>query len=343
MGVRIKHMNIKDIARLSGVGISTVSRVLNNSGFVSEETRAKVMAVVKEHNYVVNRNARNLKSPQSKTIGLMVKGIANPFFSNMIREVEKQVNLRGYPLLIQHVEDGSDEINVAAQLVKEKNLQGVIFFGGTYDHSAEKFKQLSIPFVLTTITTNQNVDPSLFSSVIIDDVLEAYKATSYLISLGHKKICFLARFPLFENTTGNKRFMGYKKALEEHGIEYDPALIEDCEYSPSSGFAATKRLLNKRKGFTAIFAASDAIAIGSAKALLTAGLSIPDDVSIIGFDGIEMAEYYHPALDTIIQPGVEMASKSVEILFDLMSNQSENKHIVFESKLVKRGSCKKIN
>lgn len=336
-------MNIKDIARLSGVGISTVSRVLNNTGFVSDATRAKVMEVVKKYNYIPNSSARNLKMTQSNTIALMVKGISNPFFSNMIKEVERQVNLRGCPLLIQHVEDGSDEINAALQLVKEKNLYGVIFMGGTYDHSEEKFRQLPIPFVLTTITTTQEVDPEVFSSVIIDDVQEAYKATSYLISLGHKKISFLARFPLVPNTTGNRRLLGYMKALEENGITYDPTLVEDCEYTASSGFTATKRLLNKNQDMTAVFAASDTIAIGAAKAILSSGLSIPGDISVIGFDGIEMAEYYHPSLDTISQPGVDMAKASVQILFDLISGQSSNKHVVFDSVLVKRGSCKNIS
>ncbi|WP_339203752.1 LacI family DNA-binding transcriptional regulator [Paenibacillus sp. FSL R5-0636] len=338
-----KYMNIKDIARLSGVGIATVSRVINNSGVVSDTTRAKVMAVVREHNYIPNGNASNLKKTRSNTIALMVKGISNPFFADMIKEVERQVNLRGCPLMIQHVEDGVDEIDIALQLVKEKNLYGVIFMGGTYDHSEDKFKQLKVPFVLTTITTTKEVDPAVFSSVIIDDLQESYKAVSYLISLGHRNICFLARFPLVQNTTGNRRLMGYIKALEEHGIEYDPSMVEDCEYSPSSGFTATKRLLNKKKDITAVFAASDTIAIGAAKALLSLGLSIPNDVSIIGFDGIEMAEYYHPSLDTISQPGVDMAKASVEILFDLITGDSQNKHMVFESVLVKRGSCKKIN
>lgn len=337
------EMNIKDIAKISGVGISTVSRVLNNSGVVSDTTRAKVLAVVKQYNYVPNSNARNLKRTQSNTIALMVKGISNPFFANMIKEVERQVHLRGCPLMIQQVEDGVDEIAAAMQLIREKNLYGVIFMGGTYDHSEEEFKQLGVPFVLTTITTMKDVDPSAFSSVSIDDVQSAYKATSYLISLGHRNICFLARFPFMANTIGSRRLLGYKKALEEHGIEYDPALVEDCEYAPSFGFAAAKRLLSKNLGVTAMFAASDAIAIGAAKAVLSSGLSIPGDVSIVGFDGIEMAEYYHPSLDTISQPGVEMAHVSVEILFDLIAGETANRHVVFESMLVKRGSSRKVN
>lgn len=335
-------MNIKDIARISGVGISTVSRVLNNSGIVSDTTRARVLAVVKQYNYVPNSNARNLKKTHSNTIALMVKGLSNPFFANMIKEVERQVHLRGCPLMIQHIEDGVDEIGAAHRLIKEKNLYGVIFMGGTYDHSEEEFRQLDAPFVLTTITTIEEVDPSVFSSVSIDDVKSAYKATNYLITLGHRRICFMARFPHMENTIGSRRLLGYKKALEEHGIEYDPALVEDCEYAPSSGFAAAKRLLNKNQDVTAIFAASDAIAIGAAKAVLTSGLSIPGDISIVGFDGIEMAEYYHPSLDTISQPGVEMAHVSVEILFDLIAGETANRHVVFESMLVKRGSSRKI-
>jgi DNA-binding LacI/PurR family transcriptional regulator len=335
-------INIKDIARISGVGISTVSRVINNKALVSKATREKVLKVVKEYNYIPNSNARNLKTTQSKNIALMVKGITNPFFSNMIREIERQVNLRGYPFLIQQVEDGTDEIKAAVQLVKEKNLCGIIFMGGTYNHSEEKFKQLTIPFVLTTITTTQEVDPAIFSSVIIDELKEAHKATNYLISLGHTNIGFLAKSPLLNETTGNRRFLGYKKALEDHDLPYDPHLVEDCEYSPSSGFNATRRLLNKNKGVTAIFAASDTIAMGSAKAVLSAGLSIPDDISIIGFDGIEMAEYYHPSLDTISQPSTEMALSSVGVLFDLISESSGNQHIVYDAVLLKRGSCKMI-
>lgn len=204
-------VNIKDIARISGVGISTVSRVINNKGPVSKSTREKVMSVVKEYNYIPNSNARNLKTTQSKNIALMVKGITNPFFSNMIREIERQVNLRGYPFLIQQVEDGTDEINAAIQLVKEKNLCGIIFMGGTYDHSEEKFKQLTVPFVLTTITSTQQVNPLIFSSVIINETKEAYKATNYLISLGHTNIGFLAKSPLLDETTGNRRYLGYKK------------------------------------------------------------------------------------------------------------------------------------
>ncbi|WNS43553.1 LacI family DNA-binding transcriptional regulator [Paenibacillus sp. MMS20-IR301] len=335
-------VNIKDIARISGVGISTVSRVINNKGLVSNATREKVLNVVKEYNYIPNSNARNLKTTQSKNIALMVKGITNPFFAIMIKEIERQVNLRGYPFLIHQVEDGIDEINAAIQLVKEKNLSGIIFMGGTYNHSEEKFKQLTVPFVLTTITTSQEVDPSIFSSVTINESKEAYKATNYLISLGHKHIGFLAKSPLLDETTGSRRLSGYKQALEENNLPYSAGLVEDCEYSPSSGFNAARRLLNRNREVTAIFAAADTIAIGAAKAVLTAGLSIPDDISIIGFDGIEMAEYYHPALDTISQPGTEMALTSVGVLFDLIAKRSTHQHIVYDAVLLKRGSCKMI-
>jgi len=335
-------VNIKDIARISGVGISTVSRVINNTGIVSKATREKVLRVVQEYNYIPNSNARNLKTTQSKNIALMVKGITNPFFATMIREIERQVNLRGYPFLIQQVEDGVDEINAAIQLVKEKNLCGIIFMGGTYNHSEEKFRQLNIPSVLTTITTTQEVDPDTFSSVIINDLKEAQKATSYLLSLGHRTIGFLAKSPMLNETTGNRRLLGYKQALQEYGVPFDPQLVEDCEYSPSSGFNATRRLLNKNKGITALFGAADTIAMGAAKAVLTAGLSIPDDISVIGFDGIEMAEYYHPSLDTISQPATEMALSSVGVLFDLIAERSGNQHIVYDAVLLRRGSCKML-
>lgn len=335
-------VNIKDIARISELGISTVSRVINNKGLVSKATREKVLNVVKEYNYIPNSNARNLKTTESKNIALMVKGITNPFFSNMIKEIERQANLRGYPFLIHQVEDGTDEINAAIQLTKEKNLCGIIFMGGTYNHSEEKFKQLTVPFVLTTITSTQEVDPDIFSSVTINELKEAYKATNYLISLGHENIGFLAKSPLLDETTGNRRYLGYKKALEEQNLPYDAQLVEDCEYSPSSGFDAARRLLKRDKGSNRNICSLRHDCYRCCQAVLTAGLSIPDDISIIGFDGIEMAEYFHPSLDTISQPGTEMALSSVGVLFDLISGRSGHQHIVYDAVLLKRGSCKML-
>jgi DNA-binding LacI/PurR family transcriptional regulator len=338
-------VNIKDIARLSGVGISTVSRVMNNSGSVSEATRKKVMDVINSYNYIPNNSARNLKVAQSKNIALLVKGITNPFFNKMIRVIEQGVALRGYPLMIQNVDQTADELAIAIQEKQDRNLCGVIIMGGSYNYSEERIRQLSIPCVLLTISAGENVDPSLYSSVTIDDEKEGYIATSYLISQGHRRIGFLYHTPSAEQTPNALRYNGYVRALKEHGIPFDPNLVATSlavdESGYKVGFQLMKQLYIKNRDMTAVFAFADILAIGAAKAVFSMGLSVPDDISIIGFDGIEMAEYYHPSLDTIYQPDTKIALSGIEILFDMMQG-GKAQHIVYDSMLLKRGSTKRI-
>jgi LacI family transcriptional regulator len=337
-------ISIKDIARLAGVGISTVSRVINNSGPVSETTRNKVTDIVNEHHYIPNNSARNLKISRSKNIALLVKGIANPFFARMIRVIEHEVALRGYPLLIQNA-DGVDEMDMAIQEKQDRNLCGVIIMGGSYAYSDELFQRLAIPCVLVTVSAGEQVDRALYSSVTINDEQEGYRATDYLISLGHRRIGFIYHIAQEPATPLTLRYIGYLRALQEHDIPFDPNLVASKMPPGTSGFddgfLAMKQLLGRNRDMTAVFAFADMLAIGAAKAAFSAGLRIPEDVSIIGFDGIEMAEYYQPSLDTIYQPATEMALSGTEILFDMIGGNA-SRHLVFESVLMKRGSCRKI-
>ncbi len=342
----IMSVTIRDIARIAGVGISTVSRVINNKGSVSEATRKKVMDVVNAYNFTPNNSARNLKVVGSKNIGLMVKGITNPFFSKMIPVIEQGVALRGYSLIVHNVGSNEHELDVAIREVQDHNLCGVIIMGGTYDYTEDEFRQLSIPCVLVTISACDEVDENLYSSIRIDDEEEGYKATNYLISLGHRRIGFLYRAPWESLTPNYLRYKGYLRALEENGIPFDPELVATNYAADDSGyevgFNLMKQLYMRNRDMTAVFAFADILAVGAAKAVFSMGLSVPDDISIIGFDGIEMAEYFHPSLDTIYQPAKEMALYSIDILFDVL-NGGKNQHIVYDSVLLKRGSCRRIS
>jgi DNA-binding LacI/PurR family transcriptional regulator len=335
------NVTIKEIAKLSGVGITTVSRVINNSGPVSNETREKVMSVVKEYNYIPNNSARNLKSTQSNSVALLVKSIANPFFQKMINVIEQKVALRGYQLIIQNVNDLQNELDIAIQEAQDRNLQGIIIMGGSFNYSSEKFKRLRIPCVFLTVSAGQEIPIESYSSVCIDDEKEAFRAVEYLISLGHKKIGFINNAPLDIMTPNSLRQKGYLRALETYNIPFDPTLVA-TDYSIISGydfgFKMMKQLLMKNKEMTAVFAFADIVAIGAAKAVLTSGLRIPEDISIIGFDGIEQAEFFHPSLDTVAQPAEQMALSSVELLFDML-NGASTKHLIYKSSLLRRGSC----
>lgn len=335
---------IKDVARLSGVGIGTVSRVLNNSGITSSETKEKVMAAIRELNYVPNNNARSLRMGQSRTIALLVKGITNPFFQKMIHTIEQKVFLRGYHLEIRNVKYSEHEMSMAVKEVQDRNLNGVILMGGNFEYTNEDFTRLGVPCVLLTVSAGKDVDKDLYSSVIIDDEAESYKATEYLISLGHRRIgCIYSTYG--DIVTPNRlRFSGYKKALEAHEIPFDPVLVSSINVSESGyefGFNMMKNMMSLNKDMTAVVTMADTMAIGAAKAALSAGFSIPENISIIGFDGIEVAEYFHPSLDTICQPAEQMSLGAIDALFEMLQG-GKTSHLVCEASLLKRGSCASI-
>jgi len=340
------ELTIKDIANICGVGVSTVSRAINNHPDVNSRTKAQILKIIEEYNYIPNNSARNLRRTNSNTIAVLVKGITNPFFAPFIKILGHEIEQQKYSMLIHQVDENADEIYTASELIKEKNLQGIIFLGGRFNHSTEKLKQLSVPFVMCT-TTAEAADLNSYSSVSVNDMDESYKAADYLCRLGHKNIAFI--LPEGDKSIGRNRLEGYKKALKAHHLPFNENLISyfptgSGEYSLKNGYSCMQELLNRKEFFTAIFAISDILAIGACKAIIDAGKSIPKDYSVIGFDNIELSSYLNPPLTTISQPVNEIALKSVTILFELIASEGSctQQHIIFPGELIERGSCKSI-
>lgn len=338
------QVTIKDVAKLCGVGVSTVSRAINNHPDINTETKEKIMRVIAEKNYIPNNSARNLKRVESKTIAILMKGITNPFFNRMIKIFEDMIVRYKYSVLIHHVDEEEDEVAAALRLEKEKKPCGMIFLGGRPDHEEDKLRQLKAPFVMCAFSLNQEIDKSLYSSVSIDDVKAADEMVSYLISQGHSRIAMVAARKE-DMAVGKMRLAGYKKALEEHGLPFLEELVIYQEsgtdaYSMSGGYNAVKHFLENGTEATAFFAISDVTAFGVCRAIRDKGKMIPADYSVAGFDGIEMAEYYCPTLTTMRQPCDEMAKESVELLFDLMDGRSKNRQKMFDAELVVGESVK---
>lgn len=333
-------ITIKDIAKMCGCGVSTVSRALNNHPDINEETRKKIMAVVKEYNFVPNNSARNLKITDSKTIAILIKGIANPFFMKMIKVMENEIRRQKYSLIIQHVDHNQDEVDVAIELEREKKLKGIIFLGGYFNHTKEKLDAISVPFVISTVNMTEQYSVN-YSSIAVDDVKESYKIVDYLIKLGHKKILLISA-DLEDESIGKLRKVGYEKALRDNGIDFDESLIipmsDDSDaYSMKAGFEAMEEALKRKLDFTAVFAVADAVAIGACRALADAGKKIPEDVSVVGFDGIDNAKYYSPRITTIRQPFEEMADETISLLFkyiDGTKSADEARQKLFEGELL---------
>lgn len=338
----MSDLTIKDISRLAGVGVSTVSRVLNNHPDVKPETRQKVLSVMEQVNYIPNNSARNLKRNTSKNIGVLVKGIHNPFFSRMIKSIEEEIDDKGYSMILHYNDASHDDFDVAVELIKEKKLKGLICLGGDFENlDREQIESLDIPWVFTSTNIMITADKNLFSSVIIDNEKSAYNAVDHICKLGHERIGIITT-GLQDRCIGRLRFDGYRKALEDNNVKYDQEFLEIGEYTFESGFDFMNKLLDKNLNITAVFVTTDVMAIGAAKAILSRGLAIPEDISVMGFDGIDYAQFFHPSLATVKQPVEEMGEKSVDILFELLKNKKKQQHVVLETELLERESCKRL-
>jgi LacI family transcriptional regulator len=330
-------ITIKDIAELANVGVSTVSRVMHDHPDVSEKTRERVKKIISLYGYIPNASAQNLKIAESNNIGVLIKAAFSPFFSTMIDTIEAIIVKKGYSMVLMKVGISEDEIKKAELLVKEKRLSGVVFLGGSFSHTEEKLAKLGCPFVFVT-TTQLSCRSEAFSSVYVNDTKEAYKAVEYLISLGHRKPAILLvkteALSIIE-----LRLNGYKQALEHHGIDFNENWIITAEnFSMKASYDITKQAIERTLDCTAIFAISDVLAVGAIKALTDSGFTVPDDMSLIGFDGQDIAFYYDPTIATISQPVEQMAQKAAGQLFELIHGE-KHRQIEFNGILIKGGSC----
>ena len=337
------EITIRDIAKKCGVGISTVSRAINNHPDINPETKKMIMDVIGETGFIPNNSARNLKRTDAKCIAVLVKGITNPFFSNMIRIIEEETQRNKYALVLRHVEAHEDEVDVALELEKEKRLRGIVFLGGRFAHSQEKISKLNVPFIFSTIgvSVSDSLGKLDFSSISVDDMEESRKMTEYLLELGHRQIAIIAERP--EEPIGRLRVEGYRKAFEEKNLKVPEELICYVQdgidyYSMENGYLTTKKLLASGQKVTAIFATADSLAIGACRAVLEAGKRVPEDISVAGFDGIEMGEYYNPKLTTMKQPVEKMAKDSIRLLLDVIAERQEHQHRIFPAELTVRES-----
>ncbi|MBD5515557.1 MAG: LacI family transcriptional regulator [Lachnospiraceae bacterium] len=334
---------IKDIAKQCGVGISTVSRAINNHPDINPETRKMIMKVIEETGFIPNNSARNLKRTDAKCIAVLVKGITNPFFSNMIQIIEEETQRNRYALVLRHVEAHEDEVDVALELEKEKRLRGIVFLGGRFTHSEEKIGKLNVPFIFSTIGVDisDQIGRVEFSNIAVDDKLESKRMTEYLLELGHRRIAFVTERQ--EESIGRRRIEGYRTAFADRGLEVREELVcyvqdELDHFSMENGYITTRKLLESNEKVTAIYAASDSLAIGACRAVLEAGMRIPEDISVAGYDGIELGEYYNPKLTTIKQPVEEMAKNTIRLLLDVIAGRQEHQQIIFPAELVVRES-----
>ncbi len=337
-------MTIKDVAEYSGVSVSTVSRVLNNHPDVSEAVRSRVLETVRELHYVPNNSARDLVRPQSDAIGLVVRGVGNPFFTGVIRAIEDAIGQVGYTMVLHQIRSGEDELRAGAELARSKRLLGLILLGGCFDYTPEQTAALDVPFVCCSFTNSfGSLKKTAYSSVSIDDQAEARRAVELLIHRGHRKIAVLLD-SIHDHSISELRYRGYCQALAENGISLDPELVCETEtFDMAAAYESARCLLEREKDFTALFVIADSMAIAAIKALRDGGRRIPEDCSIIAIDGIDMSAYTVPTLTTLIQPQEAMGEETVRILLDMVEKRAANRHIRVETTLRTGGSVRTLN
>ena len=306
-----------DVARLAGVSRATVSYVVNNGPRpVSDETRERVLEAIRQIGYRPNALARNLRTQKTSTLGLIVPDTHNSYFSEVARGIEDVAFERGYTVFLCHSGANLDREMQYVNMLQAQRVAGVIWVPGTTNFSPyHKLREYGV----RTVVIDRLVPDEVVHAVIADNFNGGFLATKHLIELGHRRIGFIRRPVDMSHSKG--RFEGYLAALKEHAIEYDPTLVVKGGFALDDGRRAVNELLELEYLPTAIFAYNDIMAIGALRALYEAGLRVPIDFSLVGFDDIAQSSFTCPALTTVHLPKFEMGQRGAKLLISLIDKQ----------------------
>lgn len=334
-------MTIKDIARLSGYAVGTVSRVLNGQPNVSEEARSRIMAVVEEHNFKLNNNAKHLKQQSSSGIAIIVKGTQNMLFAGIVERLQGLVKAKGYASLVYYIDEDDNEVEQAMQVWRERHPLGILFLGSNLETFRLQFGALKIPCVLVT-NSAVSLGFSNLSSVSTDDAAASRYAVEHLISLGHRNLGIIGG-KMDRSNMARVRYNACMEAINAHSLTFlEEKQYATARFSLEGGYKAMHQLFESVPDITAVFAMSDMIATGAMRAIYEKGLRVPEDISIIGFDGVELVQYLTPELCTIRQHKEHLADRSVEILLQCIDEQSPAIHEVVDFDFIPGESTKQI-
>lgn len=324
-------MNIYDIAKESGVSTSTVSRVLNGNKNVKEETREKVLKVIRGKNYVPNAIARNLSSGESQNIAFLVPDIENPFFSKVLHGITDKATESNYNVFMYGTDENTEREHRILDSLKEEMIKGLIIIPvSEIDRETafrlNKFESKGIPVVLI----DRDIRGAGFDGVFSEDVEGSCEAVELLIQEGHKKIAIITGPDT--SRPGHNRLKGYKKALENHKIQINPEYIINGEFLEDESYNAMKSLMELKDPPTAVFSSNNMTTIGCLRYLKENNMKLVEDISLVGFDDIKELEYTDISLTVVTRPVYEMGCE----VMDLLKQRFQNKQNLSEDKMVTR-------
>lgn len=329
-----RMVTIKDVAREAGVSVATVSRVLNGSGPVSEQTGQRIREVAGRLRYVPHGGARSLITRKTQTLGVLLPDLYGEFFSEVIRGMDDTAQRHGYHLLISRSHADRHGINTAMRAMRGR-VDGVVAMSPDIDAESLLDAPATLPIVLLcSMPRGTGAD-----SLTIDNCTGSKAMVSHLIGLGHKRIAIIKGAP--RNYDAAERMRGYRLALQQAGITPDPSLVCEGGFTESGGYVAALALLKVTPRPTAIFAANDSMAIGALSALRESGVRVPEDIAVAGFDDIPLARYMDPPLSTVRVPTYDLGARAVEILLHGLRNKNDHTRQIelVSTELVVRRSC----
>ena len=333
-------MTIKDLAAQTGYSVGTVSRVLNNQPHVSELAKEIVLKAAEESGFQLNLNAKQLKQQQSNAIVVLCKGNSNELYDSLLYALYPLVMGAGYTMIVDSVDESEHEVRRALQLCRERKPQGILFLGGNLEHFRETFDQIRIPCVLVTTSAEELSFPNL-SSVTSDDAEAATAAIRSLMELGHKDVAIIGGYREESDTT-RLRYEGCLRAFRESGIAFRESQYEAARFTFADGYRAAKALLQRNEPFTALFAMSDVMALGAIRALSDAGKRVPQDISVMGFDGLPIGCFTVPRLATVAQSVDQLAEEGLNLLLKAIEQGAEADHKIVPVVLLLRESVRKL-
>ncbi|GGE26198.1 DNA-binding transcriptional regulator CytR [Pullulanibacillus camelliae] len=325
---------MSDVAKYANVSTATVSRALQHPESVKEETRQKVLAAITALNYTPNVLARQLRRMETKTILVVVPNIENNVFSQLLSGIDAVANQKGYKVLLGNINHKVDKIYDYLDHFRQRQIDGMIMLiSDLSDHILQDLAN-ELPLVITPDSSDDAIVPT----VVVDNVGSSQRATEHLISLGHRRLAHIAG-PLHLSSS-KSRLEGYRQALHENGIRFDHELVKAGDFTIQAGFKQMEQLLLMEVPPTAVFCASDEIAMGAIKRIKQHGLKVPEDIAIVGFDNVKFSSIFEPALTTMAQPLEEMGRQSMKVLIDRMNGKTLSKnHFIYSADLIIRESC----
>jgi LacI family transcriptional regulator len=334
-------MTIKNLATQTGYSVGTVSRVLNNQPNVSEKARKTILEAAAACGFQLNTNAQQLKQQRSNNILVLVKGSSNQLFGSLVEAIQRRVAGTTFHLVVDYMDEDSNEVLRGVQLCREKKPLGLLFLGGNRKNFLADFERIDVPCVLVTSDATDLPFRNL-SSVCCDEDLAVKQTIEQLIKMGHRNIAIIGGYRERSDTT-RRRFEGCLAAFREYDIPFDPEQdYSSSRFSNVDGYRAAKDLLSRSRKHTAIFCMADVMAMGAIRALADSGLRVPEDVSVVGFDGLPIGDFIVPRLSTVSQSVEVLAQRSVELLRGNIEGKNICSHDIITAEIQWKESARAI-